>query len=179
MRKDTRSNVIISLAALAVLAVKLAAPDRVDVVAVALLVVALLPWLSAIVERADMPGGGSIVLRQVQAVKAAQRDQQDQIDNLAFLFEHLVSRDELDHLSRLRDGTPFGYGRDETRPFLELELRRLTNVGLIGREPARGIRTMGDQGDVRDHFHITQAGRRYLDILTSFSQPVPVTEPRE
>jgi hypothetical protein len=168
MREGVVSNVVVTVAAAVVLAAKFVAPERVDLTTVAILILALLPWLSSIVERAELPGGGSLTLRRLEV---RQRHQQDQIDGLRFLLQRLVSPHELEHLRKLRDDIPLLYSRDETRSYLDGELRRLINVGLLERRPGHGLGTMGDSGDVRQHFEITEDGRRYLDMVDQMSQP--------
>ena len=54
MNRQLGSGLVVGAAASVLLAIKLLAPERVDLTAVALLVVALLPWLSVLVESAEL-----------------------------------------------------------------------------------------------------------------------------
>lgn len=158
---DVRTRVMVTVVALGVLALKLLVPQRVDVTAVVLLVLALIPWMSTILTSVDTAAGG-FVLREIRRTQAGQ---QDEIDRMKFLFDHLVPREEVQHLQRLSDGEPMPYDRGYTRSLLDAELRRLAGVGLIVRRPGASFTGMGDTGDVRDHFDITDSGRTYLQIL--------------
>ncbi|MDH6514260.1 hypothetical protein M2164_000736 [Streptomyces sp. SAI-208] len=162
--RDLPIRLMISVAALAVLTLKLLAPDRVDITAAALLLLALIPWMSTVLASVDTAAGG-FVLREI---KRTQDTQQDELDRMKFLFEHLIPAEELRHLQNLADDTPLPYDRSYTRPYLDTELRRLAGVGLIARKPGRSFSGMGDSGDVRDHFTITDTGRTYLHILRTF-----------
>ena len=162
--RDLPTRITISPAALAVLTLKLFAPHRVDITAAALLLLALIPWMSTILSSVDTAAGG-FVLREI---RRTQDSQQDEIDRMKFLFEHLVPAEELHHLQHLADDAPLLYDRSYTRPYLDAELRRLAGVGLISRKPGRSFSAMGDTGDVRDHFTITDSGRTYLQILQTF-----------
>ncbi|WP_328834781.1 hypothetical protein [Streptomyces europaeiscabiei] len=162
--RDLPTRMMISAAALMVLVLKLFAPQRVDITAVALLLLALIPWMSTILSSVDTAAGG-FVLREI---RRTQDSQQDEIGRMKFVFEHLIPTEELRHLQHLADDAPLPYDRGYTRPHLDAELRRLAGVGLIARKPGKSISGMGDTGDVRDHFTITDAGRTYLQILQTF-----------
>lgn len=162
--RDLPTRMTISAAALVVLALKLLAPHRVDITAVALLLLALIPWMSTILTSVDTAAGG-FVLREI---RRTQDSQQDEIGRMKFVFEHLIPAEELRHLQHLADETPLPYDRSYTRLHLDAELRRLAGVGLIARKPGKSFSGMGDTGDVRDHFTITDTGRTYLQILQTF-----------
>jgi hypothetical protein len=179
IRKESRmSNVMarggISVLFLGALCVQVFDPGRLDTVAVVLLVLAAFPWAASFLETAELPGGWRLTLRHV-AIR--QEAQERQLEIMRFLIAHFANPNEREHLRKLRDGTPFPYGRDETRPFFESELRRLLAVGLIQRLPGQGIRTMGDSGDLREYFSITEEGRRYLDLLDSWTATSPTATP--
>jgi hypothetical protein len=126
-------------------------------------------------ETAELAGGWRLKLRHV-AIR--QEAQEHQLEILKLLIGHFAHPNEREHLRTLRDGSPFPYGRDETRPFFESELRRLLSVGLIQRLPGdKGIGTMGDHGDLRDYFTITEEGRRYLAFLDTWTGPTPTPTP--
>ncbi|CAM5650138.1 hypothetical protein ADK47_09340 [Streptomyces rimosus subsp. rimosus] len=163
-KEDLWTRTAVTVAALVGLALKLLVPERVDATAVALLVLALIPWMSTILQRIDTVAGG-VVLREI---KKTQAGQQQEMERMKFLFEHLVPREELRHLQALADGTPLPYDSGYTRPLLDAELRRLTGTGLIERLPGRTFAQMGEVGDVREHFALTDAGRAYLEILNGY-----------
>jgi hypothetical protein len=168
--KDWKLRAAVSLVATAALVVALVFPGRVDTVAIALIVLAVLPWAASFVDTAELPGGWRLTLRQVVV---RQDEQQDQLEMMRFLITHFASAYERDHLAKLRDGVPFQYGNDETRPSFEQELRRLLSVGLIERVPGKGIRTLGEYGDLREHFTITSDGRRFLRLLDELGRQGP------
>ncbi|MEV1069222.1 hypothetical protein [Streptomyces sp. NPDC050263] len=120
--------------------------------------------MSTILTSVDTAAGG-FVLREV---RRTQDGQQDDIDRMKFVFDHLIPRDELQHLQNLADDVPMPYDRGYTRPHLEAELRRLAGVELIARKAGKSFSSMGDEGDVREYFSITDAGRTYLRILQGF-----------
>ncbi|MFD7661914.1 hypothetical protein [Streptomyces sp. NPDC059788] len=163
-KEDLWTRSAVTVAALLGLALKLFVPDRMDMTAVALLVLALVPWMSSILQRIDTVAGG-VVLREI---KKTQAGQQQEMDRMKFLFEHLVPREELRHLQALADGTPLPYDGGYTRPLLDAELRRLIGVGLVERRPGRTFAEMGETGDVQEHFAVTDAGRAYLEILNGY-----------
>ncbi|WCE02523.1 hypothetical protein PGH47_43040 (plasmid) [Streptomyces sp. HUAS 31] len=162
--RDLPTRITISAAALAVLTLKLLAPQRVDITAAALLLLGLVPWMSTILTSVDTAAGG-FVLREI---RRTQDSHQHEIDRMKFLFEHLVPAEELRHLQQLANDTPLPYDRSYTRPLLDAELRRLAGVGLIARKSGKSFSSMGDSGDVREHFVITDAGQTYLQILQTF-----------
>ncbi|MFH8344063.1 hypothetical protein [Streptomyces sp. NPDC018045] len=166
-REELWTRSAVTVAALLGLALKLFVPDRMDMTAVTLLVLALIPWMSSILQRIDTVAGG-VVLREI---KKTQAGQQQEMDRMKFLFEHLVPGEELRHLQALADGTPLPYDAGGSRPLLDAELRRLTGVGLIARRPGRTFAQMGAAGDVREHFAVTDAGRAYLEILNGYRNP--------
>jgi hypothetical protein len=158
----------ISILFLTALVIQVLEPGRLDLIAVVLLVLAVLPWAAPFLESAELPGGWRLTLRDVAN---RQQEQERQLEIMRFLIGHFANPNEREHLRKLRDAAPFPYNRDETRPFFESELRRLLAVGLIQRLPGEGIRTMGDEGDLREYFTITEEGRRYLAFLDSLTQP--------
>jgi hypothetical protein len=68
MKRDTVIKIFISLGAIGLLVGKLVVPAlQLDAISIALLIVAILPWLSSIVESAEFPGGWKVKFRDVQA----------------------------------------------------------------------------------------------------------------
>ncbi len=160
MRSKTGLRLLISVGALALLGTQLVAPSlRLDAVALGLVVLAVLPWLSSIIESAKLPGGWEVKFREVEREQAKQREDLDLV--LRFLLENFVSAYELVHLEKLAGGTPFPFSRSDT---FEAELRRLLALGLIRRKPGKGIRSLFQAADdVQNHLEITDRGREYLE----------------
>lgn len=48
---------------------------------------------------------------------------------------------------------------------------------LIERRQNRGFRTLGTEGDLRDHFAITDDGRRHLSLLEELGGPTDPPPP--
>lgn len=143
-----------------------------DLVAVALIVLGLTPWLAGILSRAELPGGWKLEFARIETKQA---QQQREIESLRFLVAHFVSEFEIGHLRKLSGTEPFLTRKDRNTPFFEAELRRLLNLGLIGRHPNKGVRSLfredGQYEDVREHLFITDAGRKYLELRKSYDEP--------
>ncbi len=75
-----------------------------DTIALGLLFIAVLPWLSSFLQSAELPGGWKF---QFDQVREEQLKQKDEIERLKFLIEGFVSADELKHLERLNSNEPF------------------------------------------------------------------------
>jgi hypothetical protein len=75
-----------------------------DTIALGLLSIAVLPWLSSFLTSAELPGGWKF---EFDKVKEEQKKQKDDIDRLKFLIEGFVSDAELMHLRRLDSHEPF------------------------------------------------------------------------
>jgi hypothetical protein len=162
MNSKTALRVLISIGALALLTTQLAVPSlQLGAIALGLVVLAVLPWLSSIIESAKLPGGWEVKFREVEREQAKQREDLDLV--LRFLLENFVSSYELVHLEKLANGTPFPFSKSDT---FEAELRRLLSLGLIQRKPGKGIRSLFQAADdVQSHLEITARGREYLDYL--------------
>lgn len=134
----------------------------IDLMTLGLLGVALLPWLSPLIESAEFPGGWKITLREL---KDEQKRQGQEIRMLQFLVDQFVTEDELAHLQKLDTGEPFPFQHGPATSFFEQELRRLRAFGLIAGKENKGIRTLFHEGgDVKNHFYITTKGREYLHL---------------
>lgn len=151
-------RIAISAGALVLLAVQLLWPHaQLDTTALGLLAVAVLPWLSSLLESARLPGGLELKFREVER---EQKRQRAEIDTLRFLIEGYVTDYELTHLRKLASGEPFLFDRSDN---FRKELERLIGMGLIGRREGHGIRTLFNAGDdVQKHLAITERGRSYL-----------------
>ena len=99
-----------------------------DTIALGLLFIAVLPWLSSFLQSAELPGGWKF---QFDQVKEEQQKQRDEIERLKFLIEEFLSEDELKHLKKLNSNEPFLVTVDGTTKYFESELRRLRWLGLV------------------------------------------------
>lgn len=156
-------KVLLSIGALILLLVHLIWPQlQIDAITLGLALFAALPWLPAILESAELPGGWKVEFR---ALAAQQTKQQTDIDTLQFLVSHFVSDHELNHLRRLESDEPFMIKKDDSSSFFENEMRRLRALGLVAGYPGKGIRSLfKSDGNVKQHFHITENGREYLKL---------------
>jgi hypothetical protein len=134
-----------------------------DTIALGLLFIAIVPWLSSFLQSAELPGGWKF---QFDQVKEEQQKQMEEIERLKFLIEGFVSEPELRHLKKLDSAEPFLVKVDNTSEYFESELRRLRSLGLVASSPGKGIRSLlindGHTRDVKEHFYITDKGREYL-----------------
>jgi hypothetical protein len=130
---------------------------KLEPVALGLVVLAALPWLSSIIQSAKI-GDIEVSFRSLERKQTAQRAELDQI--IKFLLENFVSKYELNHLEKLASSEPFPFHWVET---FEAELRRLIGLGLIERLPGKGLRSMKREGgDAHNHLRITERGTNYL-----------------
>ena len=167
MSSKTGLRLLISAGALALLWTQIAAPQlRLDAVALGLVVLAVLPWLSSIIESAKLPGGWEVKFREVEREQVKQREDLDLV--LKFLLENFVSAHELVHLEKLAAGTPFPFKKSDA---FEAELRRLLGLGLIARRRGKGVRSLLQSGDdVQNHLEITARGREYLQHRSTLAK---------
>ena len=161
--KSTLLKLFITVGPVALLIVHLTAKPL-DAVGLGLLALAILPWLSSILDTAELPGGIKVQFKQV---KEEQERQARELDWIKLLIALVVSDHERSHLRNLATDGPFLADIQHNSTF-EWELRHLTTLDFVGRQPGRGIRTLfADEGrrDVKEHFTITQRGRDYLRVF--------------
>jgi hypothetical protein len=163
----TLVRLVITGAALGLLAAHFVSPRlQFDAFTLGLAGLAVLPWLSSVLESAKF-GQLEVKFREVERKQDEQRKKLD--DALAFLARNFVTDDELVHLQKLAARTPFPFNK--CAPF-EAELRRLLALGLIGRRPGKGMRSLFKDGDdVQHHLEITAQGTAYLEHRRSLSSP--------
>ena len=134
-------------------------PHRLDSIALGLIGLGILPWLSSLIESAKLPGGWEFKFRHVELEQYRQRQDFERITQ--FLLENFLTGHELTHLQKLANNEPFPFNKSQS---FETELRRLIALNLIDRKPNRGIRSLfHDNDDVRKHLKITNRGIEYLN----------------
>lgn len=160
MTKTTGLRFVISGSAIVLLLTQFAYPRlKLEPVALGLVVLAVLPWLSSVIESAKLPGGWEVKFRQVE------REQERQGEDLRiytkFLFDNFLTDHELVDLKKLASDKPFPVEKSAS---FEAELRRLLGLRLIKRlRRGRGIRSLfHDADDVHNHLGITDRGLEYL-----------------
>lgn len=160
MKSKFAIKLIVSAAATFLVALRANRPALLpaDAVTVGLLIAVLLPWLGALVDSAEFPGGWKVKFRELKDEQARQRYE---IDSLRFLMSSFVSNYELEHLTKLASDSPFSYQKSD--PFLA-ELRRLRSLGLIANQEGKSIAAMPPSGDLTDFFVVTALGRSYLKM---------------
>lgn len=102
--------------------------------------------------------------RKIERVEVRQSKQEQDIRLLRFFIANFIGKYELMHLEGLEKGRPYPF--DDVPWMFEEELVRLRSFGLIEHFPGKGIVAMKheDQGDLNDHFRITDLGRDYLKL---------------
>jgi hypothetical protein len=130
---------------------------KLEPVALGLVALAALPWLSSIIQSAKV-GNVEISFRSLERKQTEQRAELDKI--IQFLLENFVSKYEIIHLEKLASGDPFPFQWGET---FEAELRRLIGLGLIERLPGKDLHRMKREGgDAHNYLRITERGTNYL-----------------
>jgi hypothetical protein len=130
---------------------------------VALVIIAALPWLSTIVERIDLPGGGSVKFREVQASVEAQKEQiqfQQQIINQLvvysmsyFIFEHLK---QIHH--RSREGGEYLFRNNDA---FKRDLRFLRDHGYFEHF---NVGDLFEGQNLVGHLKLTPVGNFYVEL---------------
>ena len=102
--------------------------------------------------------------REISSIKSRQDEQAQEIKFLRFFISNFIGKFELMHLEGLEKGRPYPF--DCVRPTFEQELVRLRSFGLIDHIEGKGIVAMKQegQGDLNDHFRITDLGKNYLKL---------------
>lgn len=125
----TTVKVVISFGAVALIAVRLAWPQlTIDVITLGLLLVAVLPWLSTIIESAKFPGGWEVKFRDLQAAG----------EKIAQVKTGILKPKSLDELLQVTTADP--------------------NLALVGLriEIERRLRRLATQTQISDHLPLTR-----------------------
>ncbi len=151
-------KLLVSLFALFILFLHVFAKnDRVDGTAALLLAIAILPWLSDLLDTLELPGGWKFHFRNIEEEQTKQRKE---LEQLQLALRLLLTDAELQHLKSLVGTAPIPLHRDYTTPMYEKELRRLKALGLIEGSVGTFIRN-GD--DAHKYLAITKEGLKYLE----------------
>jgi hypothetical protein len=162
--KSTALKVIISVVCLVLLLVH-SVIRSVDLVALGIVAIGILPWLSELIGSAES-GGYKFQFRQI---KQEQERLAEELARLLALVPLVVPDCERTYLRKLAAQEPF---LADVRPdsTFRWELSHLLSLRFIDGYPGKGIRTLFSQDgqrDVKDHLFITERGREYLHILES------------
>lgn len=150
--------------------------EKVEINATALGLIALvvLPWLSTLLDTAELPGGWKVKFREV-AVEQQRLVQE--VKWLKFLMSNFLTQYELGHLQKFAADGPFWFEyNSSTKSYFDRELRRMLDLNLIERLPNTGIRGLlydpkgisqfdgKEMKDVKQYLRITPQGREYLEM---------------
>lgn len=115
------------------------------------------PQLARYVQRFEF-GTFRFELRdQLREIQDTQRGHGQEINEIRFVLEALVTSKELEHLKHLAHGPTANYQRHES---LQAELRRLRSIGLINSK--RYIAQMPERFDLSEWVELTDRGADYL-----------------
>ncbi|MCA9126136.1 MAG: hypothetical protein KDB22_03585 [Planctomycetales bacterium] len=164
MRETTHIKFAISVVAANLLVAHLIWPDlSIDAITVVLAIVAILPWLATVLERATFPGGWEVVFREV---KATVEEQQEQIEDQARIIDDLVIFSMAHwlfyHLRSIyyaqKAGTEYIFNKNDD--FVD-DLRFLRDNGYL---EILGIRQLEDGTDLAKSVKLTPIGSYYVEL---------------
>jgi hypothetical protein len=139
----------------------------IDPIGLALVALAILPWIATHLSSARLPGGIALAFREVEW---RQDLTERAIRQLRFIVDGFLTRFEYQHLVNIRDGQEYGV-RAEDSGALAAELRRLMALGLIAKIfDDHGVRdftqTDGRKRRIEKWFRLTPRGEEYLKMRT-------------
>ena len=160
-------SVLVSVAAILALILHVVEPTwKIDSIAIALLVVAALPWLGESLESIDLPGGGGVRYRtRLENVEVKAAHVEGQVAELREIFPLLLPGNLLVHLKNLAAHKTKPYWGNE--PFKD-QLRALRGMQLIELLPQRtsegkGIGSIPNgEFDLADWVRLTGDGHKWL-----------------
>ena len=138
-----------------------------------LLAIAILPWLSDLLDTLELPGGWKFHFRNIAE---EQTNQRRQLGQLALAFRLLLTDAELRHLKNLVGTAPMPLHRDYTTPMYERELRRLKALGLIEGSVGTFMRN-GD--DAHKYLLVTRERIKYLEFRAEESKDIAAAASEE
>jgi DNA-binding PadR family transcriptional regulator len=135
----------------------------IDPTGLALLALAILPWIAAHLSSARLPGGIALAFREVEW---RQDLTERAIRQLRFIVDGFLTRFEYQHLVNIHEGQEYGV-REEDSNALTAELRRLMALGLIVKiSDDHGVRDFtradGKKRRIEKWFRLTPRGDEYL-----------------
>ena len=132
---------------------------KIDSIAVALLVVAAIPWLGEIFESIDLPGGTGIKYR-LEKVEGRAEDVAGQVAKLGDLLPLVLPDDLFVHLKNLSNHRTRPYYGNEP---LQLNLRRLRGMRLIESLPGKYLSRLPEgEFDLADWVDLSETGREWI-----------------
>jgi hypothetical protein len=167
MDAATGIRVAISVAALALIAARLIWPDlKIDAITTALAVIAIVPWLSSVIERAVFPGGWEVTFRKVQEQEDRLNAQGRIIAEQQKIINDLVIFSMAWYLFDLLKGIYYAQKTGAQYLFRKNDqfmnnLRYLRDNGYIGIE---GIRTLQDGQNLAHLVRLTPIGSYYVEL---------------
>jgi hypothetical protein len=164
-----RLKVIVSIAALGALLVRVLRRDLIpaDAVTVTLIVAAVLPWLGALFDTAEFPGGWKFKFRELEN---RTNELQDEVEKtrrrIDDLFVSAMSPLALQNLGKIASGNfgPYFLGQG-----LSWQLLHFASIGYISFK-CRGIDEIPQNGhqpkelNLSDFVEVTDLGREYLAL---------------
>ncbi len=137
----------------------------IDPTGLALVALAILPWIATHLSSARLPGGIALAFREVEW---RQDLTERAIRQLRFIVDGFLTRFEYQHLVNIRDGQEYGVKKEDSGA-LAAELRRLIALGLIARIfDDHGVRDFtqadGRKRRIEKWFRLTPRGEEYLKM---------------
>lgn len=173
----TNSKIKIAITAITFVLFLLHQWIKFDTIALGLLFIAVLPWLSAFLQSAELPGGWKF---QFDQVKEEQEKHGKDIDTLKFLVVNLFTKPEVEHLKKISSGAEFSIDLDDATnrsiffSTFRNEIARLYNSDFITfHKDSRGADLFDpggpDKRNVLDYCKITCNGRQFLSLYDQYS----------
>ena len=139
----------------------------IDPTGLALVALAILPWIATHLSSARLPGGIALAFREMEW---RQDITERAIRQLRFIVDGFFTPFEYQHMVNIRDGQEYGVKKEDSGA-LAAELRRLMALGLIAKiVDDHGMRdftrTDGRKRRIEKWFRLTPRGEEYLKMRT-------------
>jgi hypothetical protein len=156
-------KVVISTAALLLLVVESFAPGTLTPTKLAIVALAVLPWLAELIETAELPGGWKFSFRELSS---NQMQLANEVEALRFVIAHFLPITEVEHLRAIAEQRPINFDVSATTADVFAgELRHLRSLGmLVGRPDKRIADLRSTGGNVHDYLTLSEAGAIYLKL---------------
>lgn len=172
--KSINTRVFVSGFAAVLLLLNLLGRIEIKAPALGLVALVVLPWMSVLLDAAELPGGWKVKFREVEV---EQERLVREVQWLTFLMSNFLTQYELNHLQKFAADGPFWFDyNSESKAYFERELRRMVDLNLIRRVPGTGIRALihsrdglshvdgKEIKDVKQYLEITPQGLEYLKL---------------